>query len=136
MPSDRSFDDRLVLVRNAHCTPFWAGQCTHWRSREGLTGLSCTPSPPLPPLQMCNTHVEHDTRSVDQGFVLRGHKAPVVAVACDEEKVVSASEDGRVIVWDAVKVGPLTLTPGVLTPGVYRLRTAGSSSGMASRWVH
>jgi hypothetical protein len=40
---------------------------------------------------------------VDQGFVMRGHRAPVVAVTCDEDKIVSASEDGSVMVWDAVK---------------------------------
>ncbi len=68
MPTDRSFDDRLVLL--------------------------------------CNTHVDHETREVDQGFVLKGHKGPVVAVACDEEKVVSASEDGSIIVWDAAKSAP------------------------------
>jgi hypothetical protein len=68
VPSDRSFDDRLILV--------------------------------------CNTHVDQDTREVDQGFVLKGHKAPVVAVACDEDKVVSASEDGSIIVWDAAKSTP------------------------------
>jgi len=68
VPSDRSFDDRLILV--------------------------------------CNTHVDQDTREVDQGFMLKGHKAPVVAVACDEDKVVSASEDGSVIVWDAAKSNP------------------------------
>ena len=68
VPSDRSFDDRLILV--------------------------------------CNTHVDQDTREVDQGFMLKGHKAPVVAVACDEDKVVSASEDGSIIVWDAAKSTP------------------------------
>lgn len=55
---------------------------------------------------VCNTHVDPDTREVDQGFVLTGHRGPVVAVACDEEKVVSASEDGSVIVWDAAKSSP------------------------------
>ena len=68
VPSDRSFDDRLVLL--------------------------------------CNTHVDHETREVDQGFILKGHKGPVVAVACDEEKVVSVSEDGSIIVWDASKSAP------------------------------
>lgn len=70
VPSDRSFDDRLVLL--------------------------------------CNTHVDQEalgsgSERADQGFLLKGHKAPVVAVACDETKVVSASEDGTLIVWDAVK---------------------------------
>ena len=55
---------------------------------------------------VCNTHVDQDTREVDQGFVLKGHKAPVVAVACDEDKVVSASEDGSIIVWNTAKSTP------------------------------
>jgi WD40 repeat protein len=70
VPSDRSFDDRLVLL--------------------------------------CNTHVDQEVldssgERADQGFLLKGHKAPVVALACDETKVVSASEDGTVMVWDAQK---------------------------------
>lgn len=73
VPSDRSFDDRLVLL--------------------------------------CNTHVDQEVLATgheraDQGFLLKGHKAPVVAVACDETKVVSASEDGTLIVWDAQKGSP------------------------------
>lgn len=56
---------------------------------------------------MCNTHVDQEKAgSVDQGFVFRGHSAPVVAVSCDEDKVVSASEDGSVTVWDASKGTP------------------------------
>jgi hypothetical protein len=72
VPSDRSFDDRLVLLCN-----------THVDQGEALDG---------------------GERAEQQGgFLLKGHRAPVVALACDEAKVVSASEDGTVVVWDAQK---------------------------------
>ena len=78
VPTDRSFDDRLVLLCNTHVDQ-GAGEALLDGSGERSEGQQ------------------------QGGFLLKGHRAPVVALACDEAKVVSASEDGTVVVWDAQK---------------------------------
>jgi len=56
---------------------------------------------------MCTTHVG----SLNQGYSLRGHTRPVISVKADERKIVSASEDGSVIVWDSFRGIPVYSIP-------------------------
>jgi len=56
---------------------------------------------------MCTTHVG----SLNQGYLLRGHTRPVISVKADERKIVSASEDGSVIVWDSFRGIPVYSIP-------------------------
>lgn len=48
---------------------------------------------------ICNTNVGN----LNQGYLLQGHKGPVVALKADDRKIVSASEDGTLIVWDSFR---------------------------------